>query len=420
MQWFVNLLRGYVEVEVWGAFPERLLNLCAQNSVGFWNLSWVDETAFRFTVSFRSYSALKKLAQRAMCELRTPRRQGLPALALGFRRRYAFVVGLVVCGLSLSILSKFVLVVDVDGNETVPTAVILEELGRLGLKAGAYGPGLEEKEIANAALIELEELSFLSINLHGCRAEVQVREADPVPELLDQETPADIIATASGIITEMTVTAGQALFQSGDTVVEGETLITGFIDLPEITFSELDMGTYIVHATGEVWARTWRTLRAELPLTAQVKRYTGERETRVALSLLGKRLNFYQNSRISYPQYDKITHTSTLTLWDGTQLPFALIRETAQAYTTEMAELNQEEAETLLEDSLRQDLDEILQETDGECLRTDYTAAVEDGVLTVTLLAECYEQIGKTVEREGDVGFIPGGTETEERATQSN
>lgn len=420
MQWLVNLLRGYVEVEVYGAFPERLLNLCAQNGVGFWNLRWVDATTFRFTVSFRTYRQLNKLAQRAMCELRAPREQGLPALALGFRKRYAFVAGLALCILTLSVLSQFILVVDVEGNETVPTAVILEELERLGLKVGAYGPGLEEKEIANTALIELEELSFLAINLHGCRAEVQVREADPAPELLDQTTPADIVATASGIITEMTVTAGQALFQTGDTVVEGEVLITGFMDLPEITFSEVDMGTYIVHATGTVWARTWRTLRAEIPLTAQVKVYTGENETRLALNFLGNRLNFYQNSRISYAQYDKITHTSTLTLWGGTQLPISLIRETARAYTTEPAELNQEEAQRLLEDGLRRDLDEILQETDGECLRTDYTAAVEDGMFTVTLLAECYEQIGKTVEREGDVGYLPGGTGTEENATQTN
>lgn len=69
MQWLVNLLRGYVEVEVYGAFPERLLNLCAQNGVGFWNLRWVDATTFRFTVSFRAYRQLNKLAQRAMCEL---------------------------------------------------------------------------------------------------------------------------------------------------------------------------------------------------------------------------------------------------------------------------------------------------------------------------------------------------------------
>lgn len=412
MQWIVNLLRGYVTVEVWGAFPERLLNLCAQNGVGFWGLVWIDETTFRFTVPFQSYKSLRALAQRAMCELRAPRRSGLPALVLDMRRRYVFFAGLALCVLSLAFLSRFILLVDVEGNETVPSAVILEELSRLGVKVGAYGPALEEKEIANAALIELEDLSFLSINLYGCRAQVQVKEAEPEPELLDQTVPADIVSTASGIITEMTVTSGQALFHRGDTVVAGDVLITGFMDLPEITFSETDSGIYVVRATGQVWARTWRTLRSQLPLTAQVKEHTGRAETRFALDLLGHRLNFYQNSGISYDRYDKMTQTSTLTLPGGLRLPLSVIRETAREYTTSPAGLDRDAAIAMMEAGLRRELDGILQGTDGECLRTDYTAEVEGDMLTVTLLAECYEQIGRTVEREGDVGFIPGAAGT--------
>lgn len=408
MQWIINLLRGYITVEVWGAFPERLLNLCAQNGVGFWGLDWVDETTFRFNVSFRSYRRLEALARRAMCELRGPRRAGLPALALSLRRRWAFVGGLALFLLTLCVLSRFILLVDVEGNETVPTAVILEELSRLGLKTGVYGPALEEKEIANAALIELKELSFLSVNLYGCRAQVQVKEAEPRPELLDQSVPADIVSTAPGIITQLTATSGQALFQRGDTVVEGDVLITGFMDLPEVTFSETDSGMYIVRAAGQVWARTWRTLRAKIPLTAQTKEYTGRTQTRLAVDILGNRLNFYENSGISYAQYDKITQTSTLTLPGGIRLPLSLIRETAREYAPLPVELEQEEAAALLRDSLRRDLDDVLQTTEGECLRLDYTEAVEDGFLIVTLLAECHEQIGRTVEREGNVGFIPG------------
>ena len=38
MKKLINLLRGYVEILVTGAFPERLLNLCAQNRLKFWKL----------------------------------------------------------------------------------------------------------------------------------------------------------------------------------------------------------------------------------------------------------------------------------------------------------------------------------------------------------------------------------------------
>lgn len=408
MQWLMNLLRGFVTVEVWGAFPERLLNLCAQGGVGFWALEWVDETTFRFTVAFQSYKTLETLAQRAMCELRSPRRAGLPALVLDLRHRWAFLGGMALFILTLCVFSRFILLVDVEGNETVPSAVILEELEQLGLRVGAYGPALEEKEIANAALIQLEELSFLSVNLYGCRAQVQVKEAAARPELLDENTPADIVSTAAGIITQITVTSGQPLCQRGDTVVEGDVLITGFMDLPEVTFSETDSGMYIVRATGQVWARTWRTLRSQLPLAAWGKEYTGRTQTRLAVNLLGERLNLYADSASPYARYDKITQASALTLPNGLRLPLSLLCETVREYTPVETALDRDEAASLLEDSLRRELDDILQTTDGECVRIDYTAAVEGDFLIVTLLAECYEQIGKTVDREGEVGFIPG------------
>lgn len=409
MQWLINYLRGFVTVTVWGAFPERLLNLCAANRLGFWGLEWVDETAFRFTVSFREYHRLERLAQKAMCELRTPQRGGLPVLALGLRRRWAFLAGMGLCVLALCFLSRVVLTVDVEGNETVPTAVILNELARQGLRPGAYGPRLEEREIANAALIELEGLSFLSVNLHGCRAQVQVKEAEKAPEQPDKNIPADLVAVAGGIVTQATVTAGQAVVQEGDTVVEGDVLVTGFMDLPEIGYSETDAGMYVVRASGQVWARTWRTLEARIPLTAQVKEHTGRSKTRYALNFFGRRVNFYQNSGISYGRYDKIIKVSAPALPGWGTLPVSLIRETAQEYGTRPAELDRDGAIALLERDLRRELDRILQETDGKCLATSYTAAVEGDALTVTLLAECTEQIARAVEREGTTGYIPGG-----------
>ena len=49
---------------------------------------------------------------------------------------------------------------------------------------------------------------------------------------------------------------------------------------------------------------------------------------------------------------------------------------------------------------------------DGEVLRTDFTVREENGILVVTLLAECREQIGRVVEFEGQVGHILPGAGT--------
>lgn len=409
MQYLMNYLRGFVTVTVWGACPEQLLNLCGRQRVGFWGLEWIDETEFRFTVPLRAYPLLERLARKTMCELRSPRRAGLPALALNLSRRRTFVAGLVLCLISLCLLSRVVLTVEVEGNETVPTAVILQELSRLGLRPGAFGPALEEREIANAALIELDGLAFLSVNLYGSRAQVQVKEAEQPPERPDNTIPADLVSVAGGIVTQVTATAGQPLVQEGDTVLPGDVLVTGFMDLPEIGYSETDAGTYVVRASGQVWARTWRTLKASIPLTARVKDYTGRSRSLYSLDFFGRRVNFYQNSGISYARYDKIVETKTLTLPGGAALPVSLTRETAREYEPAPAQLDPAAASALLERDLRRQLADILKQTDGACLRSDCTAAVEGELLTVTLLAECSEQIARPVDREGKTGYVRGG-----------
>ena len=53
MQFIVNFLRGSVSFTVTGAFPERFLNLCAQNGVGFWGLTWLDAHTLSLRVARR-------------------------------------------------------------------------------------------------------------------------------------------------------------------------------------------------------------------------------------------------------------------------------------------------------------------------------------------------------------------------------
>jgi similar to stage IV sporulation protein len=215
------------------------------------------------------------------------------------------------------------------------------------------------------------------------------------------------VAVVSGIVTEVKLAAGQPLVEPGKTVAEGDVLISGFMDLPEYTLSEVDMGQYVVHADGEVIARTWRTLKSTIPLSVKLKNYTGEGRSLWAVNFLGQRLNFYQNSGISYERYDKITETKQFAFPGGGNYPVSLTKERVMEYTLEDGTLDRDAAIDYLEDGLRQELDEILTETGGTCVRQDYIATVEGDLLTVTLLAECVEQIGTTVEREGKVGFIP-------------
>lgn len=416
MEKWMNWLLGWTEFRVTGASPEEFLNLCAGWSIPFWNLRWEDAVTLRITVPLRWTKRTREAAKKAQCEAEETARRGLPARAGAYRRRYALLAGAALGALLVVLCSNIIFVVDVTGNETVPTAVILSALEGVGVKPGAYGPALKERELANRALLSLPELSFLSINLYGIRAEVIVREEEKAPEVTDEDTPADIVADAGGIVTGIERSAGRVLVKVGDTVRPGQVLITGNMKLESAEYSTYDLGELVVRARGEVWGRTWRTLSAKLPLTAELKTYTGREKTLRWMDIFGNRVNFYRNSGISFPEYDKITSTRTLRLWNGTEMPLSFTAQTAREYTTAPGPLSRDAAIDYLEDQLQDRLAALLEQREGECLRTDFTSVVQNDVLQVTMLAECSEQLGRTEEREGQTGRVYGdgaGTETQ-------
>lgn len=396
LQRLVNLVRGSVCLEVEGAFPERFLNLCAQRGILFWNVEWLEATRLRLTVTRRGCRQAMALGDRVLCTVTQEGRRGVPYFLARFRRRYAFLVGLTLSVLAVSILSSFILTIEVTGNVTVSSAEILTELRRQGLGIGAFGPTLDERTIGNKALLQLPELSWMSINLYGTRAEVLVREAVQAPQVVDETQTGSIVATASGIITKLDALSGEALVKVGDTVVEGDVLISGTVRLESPPYSENPyIGSYQVRASGTVYARTWRTLTAEIPLEATVKAYTGEEDCRWTLTVLGQEIDFSRKGGISFDRYDKIRDTWTLTIPGGREMPLALNRETCRAYELESTPIDRTAAEILLQEELLAQLEELTGE--GEIVSADCSAAEVDGMLQVTLRAECREEIGRFV-----------------------
>ena len=412
MRSVINFLRGSVCVVVSGPFPERFLNLCAQSGVGFWDLAWEGGQSLRLRVLRRDAGRAVELAERAGCTASLEGRAGLPAFLAGFRRRYALLAGLALALAAVCLLSQFILTVEVSGNETVPSAVILMELSRQGVRPGAYGPGLDLRRISQEALRRIDGLSWMSVNLHGTRAEVLVRERSPSPTPRDETTPAHVVAAADGVLEEVEVLEGQALFREGQAVLAGEIVISGAVDLKEPQYAAVDAGQRLVHARGEVWAVTHRTLAACIPLEAQVKVYTGEEERRWSLSLLGRSVNFFGKASISSSGYDKMTTTHILTLPGGREMPLVLVETEYRAYETAAAPVRADAARAMLEERLLERLTALIG-AESSVLSTAFSAEEEDGMLTVTLTAQCREQIGREAVFDGRVGEILPGTQTE-------
>ena len=407
MKRLMNLLRGTVVLCVTGPFPERLLNLCAQHRLDFWQLEWLDDHTVRFTARRHQLGRLEELAERVECEIAVEQRRGLPDFLLRFRARYAFLVGLVLALGAVAVLSRFVLTIEVSGNQRLPTAVILSQLRQLGVYPGVYGPGMDRQQVAQEAQLALDDLAWMGINLHGTRLEVSVRETIPPAEGVDESGCWDIVARTAGLITHIEAERGQAKVIEGDTVAAGEVLISGNVAMEPPEYSDLPTRYYPTHARGRVWARTWRTMTAVIPLTAQGKDYTGKEKTGWSLTAAGRRLRLW--GREPEGRWEKSSSAHQAALPGVGRLPVTLRREVWREYDLTSVPLNREAAQTLLQERLLGYLKDVIG-PEGEIVTTDYSAQIQGDSLEVTLVAECREEIGK----ERETRAISNGPEPDE------
>lgn len=384
----INHLQGQVLIRAESAFPERILNLCGARELAFWDVTWESPTAFTCRLSRRDWHILRQAAKHLDCELTVVGREGAPYFLFRFRHRQVLLIGLTLCATALFLGSFFVWDFVVEGNETVPTEKILRALEKNDVHLGAFGLSLDGESIRNHVLLDIPELSWITVNVSGCRAHVQVRERIPAPERLDRQTPSNLIARRAGLVLKVRAVDGVAAVQPGTAVTEKQLLVSGVEDTETV-------GARVLAGMGSVTARTWYTLTAAMPLEVLEKQYTGEEKTYLSLVFGTRRIKFFSNSSIQGEKYDKITNRVPLSLF-GLRLPATLVSETCRFYETVPASREAAEAERAGEAVLTSYLASIV-EPYGSVSSTLCSSRQRDGVLLVTLSAECVEEIGVRV-----------------------
>lgn len=384
----VNRLRGQVRIRAESRFPERVLNLCGARDLAFWDLEWETPTAFTCRISRRDWHTLRQAAECLDCTLTVVGREGAPYFFFRFRHRQALVTGLVACAMGLFLGSFFVWDFDVEGNETVPTERILRALETYGVGLGSFGLSLDGEDIRNHVLLDIPELSWITVNVSGCRANVQVRERVEPPELVNGRAPANVVARRAGLVLEVQDLDGVAAVLPGTAVTKGQLLISGVEDTD--TF-----GARVLAGMGSVRARTWYSLTTKVPLAAAEKQYTGKEKTGLSLIFGTHRVKFFSNSSIEGGKYDKITNRYPLTLLD-VPLPVTVVTETCRFYETVSAERAAVQAEQAAEAVLTEQLHAMV-DPYGTVSSTLCASRRQGDTLIVTLTAECVEQIGESV-----------------------
>lgn len=381
-------LRGYVVLEICGASPNWALNKLTEARIAFWDIQWLDALTVRIKVFRGKEQEACRLAEFAMCTGKVVGQFGFHHAVHGLFTRPVLLGMILFDLLCVLILPCFVFFFQVEGNTTVPETLILRELENAGVTFGTYGPDIYPKQVKDHMIHALPKLQWVTVTQHGCRATVVVREREDIPRTQTKKGLANVVAVHGGIITEQSVYVGQAQYQVGDTVAEGDVLVSGVVDLER---------TYLLErAHAEVFARTWREMTACIPQKYIEKQAITEQSQCIWLVLGHRRIKIFGNSGISYGSCDKMIDRKTLTLPNGLTLPVSLEIETFSHYETTEKELSRQDAEEILLAYAKADASVRMQA--GEILSQTRKLTKQNGLYLLQGTLECHEMIARTVE----------------------
>ncbi|MCR5663855.1 MAG: sporulation protein YqfD [Oscillospiraceae bacterium] len=374
--------RGELSVEISGAETERVLNACLNEGVALFRPRKKD--AFTLTAGLfeDDREALEAICARSGCELRVKSSKGGSRNRKLFRRRRFFLLPIFLLLASMAASSLFIWEIRTVGAETLAQGEILRALEECGVHSGTYRLSLDADRVRDEMLLKMPELAWITVNVHGSVAEVILVPRSEKPELFRPDEPVSLVASRGGIVRKVSVYSGRSLVSVGQTVVEGELLVSSELD-------SLCGESRLEHAAGEIWADTWYEITEVRPAETAEKRPDGAPLSRFALKIGNRRVNFYFDSGKALDSCDKITWEFVCGIPGLFSLPLRFVREEYRPYALQYCAAGADEG------TGERMLSELAERIDGEIVSSSFSVSDSGGRVIVTLRAQCYENIAR-------------------------
>ena len=331
-------LAGYEELSASSGDAAALADLCMRRAIACREAEFVDGR-YVFRTSLFSARRLKKECRTLGIELSVLRRAGLPALLYRYRHRYGIALGALLCTLIIALSGGVIWDIRIDGNRRLSEDDVIAELRECGLKVGTKKRGINASRLENALLIINDDIAWISINIRGTVAQVEIIERE-IAE--DEEAPdaANLVATQEGEIYLFEDVRGNILLKIGDRVDRGELIVSGI-------YESAGGALRYTCARGRVLARVEDEFSVDIPLEYEKKVYTGKVYTEKRLVFFEKEIKIYSNCRNLSASCDKIEIVEYPDVLGGGELPVGVRTVEYHEYVMLCAERSEDEAKAL-------------------------------------------------------------------------
>ena len=375
---------GQSELVAKGADAHKILNICMDNRIVYRDLNVDEEGQVRLWCSpYMAYILLRECAEKGV-EIRYGRQTGLPYILKKHKRRIGLFLGGICAVIMILSSQNYIWDIRVSGNKTVTYSELVQILSECGLTVGSRIDELDVDRTESLTMLSCDRISWMSINIEGTYANIQIREEEKEPNDKESIKPSNLIAARDGQIEYLELFGGNPLVRIGDTVRKGDILVSGVWDSNHF-------GMFVTRSSGKVFARTVRTFEVKIPFEYEKKTLVERKTEKKYLIFFSKEIKVFENAGNMGASCDTIESVENLRFFNGDRLPVGIRTVSKLYYENETRRYTEEEAMNVafyrLESLIAAELG------DGEILRKNIECEITDDAYVLRCTVHCIEDI---------------------------
>lgn len=378
-------LYGYVDFVFENGFAEGFINDCYNKRLSVKHLDKRDG-ALVGEASVRSYRKLHSVALKNGGKVKIVKKHGPVFLFLKIRGRWGIFAGCLFFIFIVNFLSGFVWNIEISGNSKISDEQIMQVLNDNGFDIGTHWSGFNKENVENYMLATFDDCAWAHINRFGTTARVEINEAVMKPEIIDNEGITNLKATKDGIIVKATVYGGWQIAQVGDSVVQGDLLVSGVFE------SEATKQNLFAHAYGDFIAQVKENVQITVSRNQSEKVYHQPKEYKT-LVFFGIKLPLYIGS--SNQINSDVEQDEKYITISGKALPIGVATKTVTTYDVKTKVLSDKELNELVQKEIEKRLKQDYSHCEIISRSADISLNQHQAVADVELV--CLENIGEIV-----------------------
>ncbi len=347
---WVQYIRGYVTIKVWGYSTERLLNLCGNHNILVWDI--VNHGEYdTMNISVRGFFALKPLLKKTGTRAAVLGKYGLPFFMSKMQKRKVFVAGLLCCLVFWMLTARYIWNIEIEGNYVLTDDVLLDYLEENKIHVSMKKNELQIEELEKALREKYDVITWTSVQLKGTTLLISIKENEmPVYEQNGQPDPekgTDLIAARSGTVSYIITRSGVPQVALGDTVEKGDVLVSGAV--PVYNEDTTVRKYQFTESDADILLRYTESVSVKRDILYEEKKYSGRQKKMVMFGINDKEWNI-RLGKIPYDEYDISGEKKQVRLLDRLYLPLFYGTKTIQEYEMVRQKYTEEEMNAAMQE----------------------------------------------------------------------